>query len=174
MNTYPKTSTLCKPKGADLIPVGTLGYFRARNRWQAYDLVLTEFKNSGLTKADLARRLGKRPEVVSRLLGAPGNWGLDTVSDLLFAICGAAVVYNATHPLELPARNDIQPERLGDYEWLVANQRHTQQLTQSQAADKQATAAGFSVTPRRKDERNTNTAMPVHPAPYSGLAVASP
>jgi hypothetical protein len=174
MNTYPKTPTLCKPKSADLIPVGTFGYFRARNRWQAYDLVLTEFKNSGLTKADLARRLGKRPEVVSRLLGAPGNWGLDTVSDLLFAISGAAVVYNPAYPLDMPAGNDIQPEWVGDYEWLIDNQRDTQQLTQSQAAEKQATAAGFSVTPRRNDERNTNTARPVHPAPYSGLAGASP
>jgi hypothetical protein len=173
MNTYPKTSTLCKPKGTSLIPVSTLGYFRARNRWRAYDLVLTEFKNSELTKADLARRLGKRPEVVSRLLGAPGNWGLDTVSDLLFAISGAAVVYNTAYPLDMPARNDTQPEWLGNYEWLIDNRLDTQQQTQSQA-DKQATAAGLPVTPRQKDERNTNTAKPVHPAPYSGLAGAAP
>lgn len=172
MNTYPKTSTLCKPKGADLIPVTTLGYFRARNRWQAYDLVLTEFNNTGLTKADLARRLGKRPEVVSRLLGAPGNWGLDTVSDLLFAISGAAVVYNTAYPLDMPARNDTQPDWLGDYGWLMDNQADTQQLIQSQA-DKQATAAGFPVTPRQKDERNTNTAKPEHSPAYSGLTGAN-
>ncbi len=90
---------LSKPEGADVIPLGTLGYFRGRNRWRVYELVLTEFKKSGLSQADLARRIGKRPEVISRLLGAPGNWGLDTVSDLLFAISGAEPAYQVAYPL---------------------------------------------------------------------------
>ena len=35
--------------------------------------------------------MGWRQEVVSRMLGEFGNWRLDTVSDLLFAIFGAEV-----------------------------------------------------------------------------------
>jgi hypothetical protein len=97
---------LSKPVGATLIPPGTLGYFRGRNRWRVYEIVLREFQKSGLTQADLARRMGKRPEVISRLLGAPGNWGLDTVSDLLFAISGGEPVYSTGHPLDEAARND--------------------------------------------------------------------
>src|SRR5438046_2923199 len=126
MNTFPKTSMLSKPEGANLIPVGTLGYFRGRNRWRAYDLVLTEFQKSGLCQADLARRLGKRPEVISRLLGAPGNWGLDTVSDLLFAISGSEAYYSVSRPLDMPSKNYTQPEWLPEptnFNWVENSQK---------------------------------------------------
>jgi hypothetical protein len=173
MDTSQKTSSLYKPRGADLIPFGTLGYFRARNRWRAYEVVLTEFKNSGLTKADLARRLGKRPEVISRLLGAPGNWGLDTVSDLLFAISGAEPVYNRAYPLEIAARNDNRPEWLDDdnYEWVTDSQIVPKQVASAQA-DKQTLAAGLPVTLRQQDEDSRNSRGSMHSASYSGLAVA--
>jgi hypothetical protein len=121
---------LSKPEGAGRIPLGTLGYFRARNKWRVYDLVLREFKKSELSQADLARRLGKRPEVISRLLGAPGNWGLDTVSDLLFAIAGGEPVYGVAYPLNEAARNDAQPDWLPDihnYDW--ANPKENTQET---------------------------------------------
>lgn len=81
----------------NLIPLGTLGYFRGRNRWRIYEFVLSEFRESGLTQAELAKRLGRRPEIISRLLGAPGNWGLDTISDLLLAISDAEPVYATRH-----------------------------------------------------------------------------
>jgi hypothetical protein len=89
---------LCEPMGADKISVGTLGYIRARNRQRQYDLVIKELKQSGITQADLARRLGKAPEIVSRLLARPGNWESDTFSDLLFAISGAVALYFSDHP----------------------------------------------------------------------------
>jgi hypothetical protein len=57
--------------------------------------------------------MGKRAEQVNRLLGAPGNWTLDTVSDLLFSISGAEVVYGVQYPLKEPPRNFRQPE------WLI-------------------------------------------------------
>lgn len=111
---------LRNPEGAVQIPLGTLGYFRGRNRWRIYGLVLNEFKKSDLSQAELARRMGKRPEVISRLLGAPGNWGLDTVSDILFAISGAEPSYSVTYPLDASPRNDTQPHWLpagGGYDW---------------------------------------------------------
>jgi hypothetical protein len=94
-----QTSSLSEPSGADRIPEGTLGYFRARNRHRVYSLVLREFKRSGISQADLARRLGKGTDVVCRWLGSPGNWTLDTLSDLLFAMSGAEAGYSVQYPL---------------------------------------------------------------------------
>jgi hypothetical protein len=61
--------------------------------------VIRELKQSGITQADLGRRLGKAPEVISRLLARPQNWESDTFCDLLFAISGAVASYRADHPL---------------------------------------------------------------------------
>lgn len=96
---------LCEPSGTDKIGISALAYMRARNRHHLYTLVLEEFQRTDLTQADLARRLGKKPDVVCRWLAGPGNWQPDTVSDLLFAISGAEIAYNLTYPLRQPARN---------------------------------------------------------------------
>lgn len=66
-----------------------VGYYRARLRSRVHQLVLGQYRKleeKGLTRAELARRLHKRPEVITRLLGAPGNWTLDTISDLLLGM----------------------------------------------------------------------------------------
>ena len=77
----------------DKIPLGTLSYFRERFRDRLYDLVIEEFlkqrAENDLTRADVARRIGRRPEQITRWFGAPGNWTLETVSDLLLAIAKA-------------------------------------------------------------------------------------
>jgi hypothetical protein len=113
MTTSPATSMLSKPTGNDPIPIGTLGYFSARHRHRVHSLVLREFKKSKLSQADLARRLRKSPDVICRLLGAPGNWTLDTVSNLLFAIGGGEPTTDIAYPLDQPARNYTGPE------WLI-------------------------------------------------------
>lgn len=109
MTTSPRMPTHAKPHGDYAIPAGTLGYLRTRNKWRMHDLVMREFKKSKLSKATLARRLGKAPEVINRLLGAPGNWTLDTVSDLLFAISGAELRYSVGYPLA--TEPSVQPPR---------------------------------------------------------------
>ena len=75
---------------------------------------MDEFVKSRLSQADLARRLGRGTDVVCRLLGGPGNWTLDTISDLLFAISGAAPVFGVEHPLNSPPRNQLGPDWLHD------------------------------------------------------------
>jgi transcriptional regulator with XRE-family HTH domain len=92
-----QTTGLSEPVGTDKISIGTLGYVRARHRQRQYDLVIREFKKSGLTQADLARRLGKSPEVISRLLARPSNWEADTFADLLFATSGAVAKIEVVH-----------------------------------------------------------------------------
>jgi hypothetical protein len=115
MNTSPN-STLSEPSGSDRIPIGTLGYLRARNKQRIYSLVVDEFKRSGLSQADLARRLGKNPDIVCRWLAAPGNWTLNTISDFLFAISGAEAVYGRNYPLKQAPRNYTRPEWV-DNDW---------------------------------------------------------
>jgi hypothetical protein len=113
VTTSQPTLSLSKPEGDERIPVGTLGYFEARNRNRLYEVVLNEFLRSGISQATLARRLGKNPDVVCRWLGAPGNWTLDTVTDLLFAISGAEPEYRLAYPLDGATRNYSEPEWLG-------------------------------------------------------------
>ena len=73
-----------------VIPPEKLSYFRERLRNRLHELVLLEFMRQEdsyrLTKKELAERIGRRPEQVIRWLGAPGNWTLDTVSDLLLGM----------------------------------------------------------------------------------------
>ena len=90
MNTSQKNNFLSEVLNGGRIPLGTLSYFRERFRDRLYDLVLDGFfkqeEETGLTRADVARRIGRRPEQITRWFGAPGNWTLETVSDLLLAI----------------------------------------------------------------------------------------
>jgi ParB-like chromosome segregation protein Spo0J len=65
------------------------GYFQGRLRNNLFIATLSLFlekKKSGFTRADLARRLGKKPEQVTRWLAGPGNIKIDTLSDLLLAM----------------------------------------------------------------------------------------
>ena len=90
VNTSQKNSFLFEVLNSERIPLGTLSYFRERFRDRLYDLVVEEFvkqnAENNLTRAEVARRIGRRPEQITRWFGAPGNWTLETVSDLLLAI----------------------------------------------------------------------------------------
>jgi hypothetical protein len=112
MTTFQTASTLSKPSGTDKVPSGTFGYFQSRNKHRAYSLVMEEFKASGLSQADLAHRLGKGTDIVCRWLSGPGNWTLDTLSDLLFAISGAAPAFGKEYPLDKPTHNYTRPDWL--------------------------------------------------------------
>src|SRR6476661_6562493 len=112
MTTSNNDIALSEPTGSERIAPAVFGYFQARNKHNAYDLVMDEFSQSGLSQADLARRLGKGTDLVCRLLGGPGNWTLDTLSDLMFAISGAVPVYDKDYPLKKPRRNQVGPEWL--------------------------------------------------------------
>jgi len=143
---------LFDPKVGEKIPLGTIGYFEARNKGLAHDLVISEFLESGITQAELARRLGKTPAQVNRLLGAPGNWTLDTFSVVLFAISGAQPKYSLAYPLKEHPRNYRGPE------WLIANPEKPRgadnKIVQTQIATRLTTAtvtslnvSGAAITP---------------------------
>lgn len=106
------------------IPIGKMAYFRERFRDRLYELVVSEFlkkeRVGELTRSDLARRIGRKPEQITRWLGAPGNWTLETVSDLLLAISKSELdfrlaplehraIKNYTGPDWLHSKTDIKP-----------------------------------------------------------------
>lgn len=91
MTTFRRTPVKSEIAGDEPLSDYALGYLNERVRNSFYDYVLRRFheavERDGLTKAKLARRLGLEPARVTRLLGSPGNWTLDTVSELLVGIC---------------------------------------------------------------------------------------
>lgn len=96
MTTSQKPSFLTEVLTGDPIPIGTLSYFRTQLKYQLHDVVLREFvlqeDKAGLTQADLARRIHRKPSQVSKLLGAPGNWTFNTASDLLLGMKAQPVI----------------------------------------------------------------------------------
>jgi hypothetical protein len=76
-----------------------LAYIKARGRQQAFNLIHSELKRSGISQATLTRRLGKSPEVISRLLSRPRNLEQDTLSELIFAITGGAISHRIDYPM---------------------------------------------------------------------------
>jgi hypothetical protein len=141
MNTSQPTYTLYKPTADNRVPDTTLVYFRERNRLRVFELVLSEFVSSGIPQACLARRTGRRPEVVNRILSAPGNLTLDTVSDFLFAISGAEPSYGVQYPLDRPPRNYNEPD------WLSHTETRTEGiLLVSEWQQRQRTTTGGTVT----------------------------
>jgi hypothetical protein len=107
-----KTTLMSKPIHGEKVADWTLEFFRQRNRNHVHSLVIAAMKKFGITQAELSRRLGRRPDVVCRWIGAPGNWTLDTVSDLLFAINGLEVSYQTADPLNGSKRNYSSPDWL--------------------------------------------------------------
>lgn len=116
MTTFRRTPVKSEISGDDPLSDYALGYLNERVRNSFYDYVLRRFHEAAerecLTKAKLARRLGIAPARVTRLLGAPGNWTLDTVSELLVGICREELRPQSESYLERVPRNFQSTELL--------------------------------------------------------------
>jgi hypothetical protein len=106
MNTYQATPLITAFLSDEPLEPQHLGYLRARAQNQAHECVLAVFEDEstahGVTRAYIARRLKKRPEVVGRCLTAPGNWTLDTLAELLGSM---------GYEVEFRARSFREPNR---------------------------------------------------------------
>lgn len=101
----------------DAIPHGRLAYLQARTRNQLFEFILSKFLKAeagGLTKAKLARRIHRSPEVITRLLGSPGNWTISTISDLLVGIADEELAPQSVKIMGHPRRNHNKPDWLSD------------------------------------------------------------
>jgi len=90
------------------IPATKRAYFQQRLRNTFFEFLLSCFaeqQKHGLTKAKLARRIGKTPDVVNRWLSAPSNLTLDTISDLLLGIAAAELKMKTVSYLNRAPRN---------------------------------------------------------------------
>lgn len=109
------------------IPAEKRAYFQTRLRNRLFDFILRKFleqEKNGLSKAKLARRIGKTPDVVSRLLGAPGNWTIDTVSDLLLGICAEELEAKSTPLLNRQPSNYRPADHLSvKPDWIFERQK---------------------------------------------------
>jgi hypothetical protein len=116
MTTSPITSFLKEIKGGGQIPEGEKAYFRERLRNRLFNLIAGEYARQHdagtLSQAEIARRLTKSPAQINRWLGAPGNWTLDTVSDLLLAVSAAELEIGIRPLEESPRRNRRGPDWL--------------------------------------------------------------
>lgn len=99
-------SRTIRPKSGERIAEGTLAYLRARTRLRIHAMLLEEFERGGIRQADLARMIGKKPEVINRLLGEPGNHRLETLSDVLFALSGSEL---SDQPAKVEQKADPGP-----------------------------------------------------------------
>jgi hypothetical protein len=89
MTTYQKTPFLSEIASGRTIPAAKLDYLKERAMYNIYGFIIAKFleqEKQGFTRAKLARRIGRKPEVITRLLGCPGNWTIATISDLLVGI----------------------------------------------------------------------------------------
>lgn len=98
--TSVKRPQLSKPIRGERIDLYLLAYARARNKNHAHSLVLDQVEKSDLSRADIAKMLGKDPAQITRWLGSAGNLTLDTLSDLLLATGGSFMDLKVIDPFE--------------------------------------------------------------------------
>lgn len=96
---------LAKPVESAALSPRAVGYVTENARAEVFDLVVRNCIETGISNALLAKRMGKDPSQISRLLGAPGNWTIDTIAKLLFAIDGRFLSVDSYWPQDEPRAN---------------------------------------------------------------------
>lgn len=114
MITSLASSILAEPQGDEQISPKSIAYASENARTQLHDLVLRTCEDAGISKATLAKRLGKDPAQISRLLGGSGNWTIDTAAQLLFAANGSLLEAHAYLPLRQAHSNNRAPQCFND------------------------------------------------------------
>lgn len=113
----PSKRVLSEIEGNERLSEVAKGYIAQRARNSFYDYVLTKFREAeaehNLTKAELAERLGLGRDRVSKLLGSPGNWTIDTIAELLAGICREELVPSSQSFLRRAPRNHSASDLVG-------------------------------------------------------------
>ena len=84
-------------------------YARTETRLLVADAIITLFRKLAergeINQTRLAERLGVSRAYISKQLGSPGNWTLDTVGDLLAAMDSRLTMIEADKIENIPASN---------------------------------------------------------------------
>lgn len=87
-------------------------YFEQRFRNRIYEVVIKAVEEAAVSnkwkRKDLASRSGKKASQITKWLSGPGNWTLDTVSNLLYAI-DAELDFKVIKFTEKPKANEFHP-----------------------------------------------------------------
>lgn len=90
MSSFRRTSSTTACSATPAIAARDIAYERHRLRPRIFEEVLRAFverhREDGTTKADLAQALGRERSQITRWLSGPGNWTIDTISDLMRAL----------------------------------------------------------------------------------------
>lgn len=117
MTTSQNASLLSELVGDSPISEMYLAFLAERARNSYYDFVVRKFleaEKTGLTQADLARKIRIEPPQLSRILGAPGNWTIATIAKLLAGICAEELQPSSRSFLNRPHGNYTQADVLAD------------------------------------------------------------
>lgn len=91
----------------------TLAYLAQRAQNNCYDYVMKRFLASGISKADLARRVGKGQDGINKTLATPANWTIKTMAELLAGISEEEFMPNSLKLADRAPRNVSQATLLG-------------------------------------------------------------
>jgi hypothetical protein len=94
------------------ISLGTRAYIGQRAKNLFYDYVMGKFRQADLSQAALARRVGRGPAQINRMLASPSNWTIETVAELLAGICEEELTPQSTPFAGRAQRNRNQMENL--------------------------------------------------------------
>lgn len=114
MRTFREASALSEPRDNDPIDRFTLSYMAGLARDRIHQVILAAFIESGLTKSDLARRLGMDKSRVSKILNTSSNITAETLGQVLFAIDGSCPTVARNWPLREKRHNLREPEWFAD------------------------------------------------------------
>lgn len=105
----PKTP---QPSTNSQIPEEEIAYYNRRLQNRVFDEVIQAFaheaKAGRISRATLAKRIGKKPEQITRYLSNPSNFTLDTISTILIGL-GAELDPTVAFLRDKPAINYAPP-----------------------------------------------------------------
>lgn len=100
----------------EIVPFGKRIYLQERLKGRFYEVMVDAFQKArdekGCTRKQLAKRIGKRPEQITRLLNSPSDIRISTLSDILVG-CAYDIDISLV-PLERPKRNQRRTEWLAE------------------------------------------------------------
>ena len=145
MTTSKKTWSDFEQISADPLTEAEKVYFREYTRRNIHDAILKKFievsSESGVTRTQIAQRLGINKSQVTRWLSSSHNWTVDSVSDLLLAMASRASFQtedlgsvrpgNYAHPALLKSETETTKSHNDTKASGSSNRRHSVNITQN-------------------------------------------